>query len=309
MPITEWEGEHYDAFLMCVDRHSGWMVVKPTRETGLTGEKAAHYLLDSTWGELGVPTVVTSDQGPQFVNQWWVTMCARLGVRSAYSQAHRPQANGRAEVAGRVLQDVLRKILVESDLNWVEALPRALRILHDTPDAITGLAPYEVVFGRERALGGLPYQPPLPCKTAEEFFDRMEFIDRLVARSLNSAHQNLVEKINKRRRDWATYDRDEWVWYRRQAALGKIKMQSYWQGPMKIIDRVGERSYRLRTTKGQELDAHADQLKPCKWEMRYPDYDGPTIDCTEPTEESDNDEDVDERGSQEEGSEVEGVEE
>ena len=32
MPRTEWQGETYDAFLMCVDRHSGWMIAKPTQK-------------------------------------------------------------------------------------------------------------------------------------------------------------------------------------------------------------------------------------------------------------------------------------
>ena len=84
MPIVFWEGSHYDAFLLCVDRHSGWTVAKATQKAGLTGEKAAHLMLDATWGELGVPSVITSDQGPQFVSQWWLTMCGRLGVRCAF---------------------------------------------------------------------------------------------------------------------------------------------------------------------------------------------------------------------------------
>jgi len=37
-------------------------------------------------------------------------ICARLGIRQAFSQAYRPQANGRAEVAGRTVINVLRKV-------------------------------------------------------------------------------------------------------------------------------------------------------------------------------------------------------
>ena len=59
-------GQKFDAFLMCVDRHSGWMVARPTQYEGLTGVKAAHLLLDQCWGELGVPSIITSDQGPNF---------------------------------------------------------------------------------------------------------------------------------------------------------------------------------------------------------------------------------------------------
>ena len=103
MPSTTWLGQSYDCVLLCVDRASGWIVARPTTKLGLTGEKSAHQLLDSSWGELAVPALITSDQGAQFVSQWWRTVCSRLGIRQAYSQARRPQANGRAETAGKTL--------------------------------------------------------------------------------------------------------------------------------------------------------------------------------------------------------------
>ena len=131
MPEVEHLGQNFDAFLMCVDRHSGWMIARPTQYDGLTGEKAAHLLLDNCWGELGVPSIITSDQGPQFISAWWETMCARLGVRQAFSHAYFPQSNGRAEVAGRVLKDMLRKMHNEEGINWVVAPLRALKIHHD----------------------------------------------------------------------------------------------------------------------------------------------------------------------------------
>ena len=103
-------------------------------------------------------------------------------------------------MAGRVLQDVLRKILIDHDINWVEALPRALRILHDTPNAINDLSLYEIVFGRQRALAGLPWSPIRECGEAHDFFDRMQEIDRVVAAALNDAHAREAASVNARRR-------------------------------------------------------------------------------------------------------------
>jgi transposase InsO family protein len=98
MPEVTWQSQQYDCYVLMVDRLTGWMVARPSLKKGLTGEKAAHLFIDGSWGELGIPNTITSDQGSQFVSQWWLTMCSRLGARSAFSQAHRPQANGRAEV-------------------------------------------------------------------------------------------------------------------------------------------------------------------------------------------------------------------
>ena len=266
MPAVEWLGQTFDAFLMCVDRHSGWMIAKPTQKAGLTGEKAAHLMLDSTWGEVGIPSVITSDQGPQFVSQWWVTMCSRLGIRHAYSQAHRPQANGRAEVAGRVVQDILRKLLIDSDIQWIEALPRALRIHHDMVDPLTNLSPYEIVFGRERSLAGLPWDTLRECPEAESFFEDMRGIDERVAFFLNEAHAKWAERVNAKRSEGPKYEVGDWVWYLRPRSVGGAKMQSWWQGRFRVLAKCGERSFRLRTPQGDEFDFHLDQLKICVWE-------------------------------------------
>jgi len=263
MPCEEWQGQTFDAFLLCVDRHSGWMIARPTQNAGLTGEKACHLMLDSAWGEVGVPSVVTTDLGAQFVSSWWHALCSRLGIRVAFAHAHRHQGNGRAEVAGRVIQDILRKLCLDSDMNWVEALPRALRVQHDMVDPVTNLSPYEIIFGRERSLAGLPWEPRLRCPEANAFFDRMDEIDRQVAELLNEEHAKLAGRLNADRAEGTPFQVGDWVWYLRPKSVGGAKLQTYWQGPFKVLTRLGERSYRLRTPEGQEFDCHQDQLKAC----------------------------------------------
>ena len=200
MPEESWEGVLYDAFLLCVDRHSEWTVAKPTQKEGLTGQKAAHLMLESSWGEMGVPGVITSDQGSQFVAQWWETMCSRLGIRAAFPQAHRPQANGRAEVAGKVLIDLMRTLVLDHGQTWVEVLPRASRIHHDTVDPIMGMTPYQAMFGRERPLGGLPGDLEKECPEATEFFEHMAETDRAIAKKMETAHEKIARQVNGRRR-------------------------------------------------------------------------------------------------------------
>ena len=88
-PPTEWQGKHYDALLLCVDRFSGWVIAIPTQKEGLSAERTAHLMMENVWNFFGIPQIITSDQGANFAGRWWKTMCARLGIRQAYSQAHR----------------------------------------------------------------------------------------------------------------------------------------------------------------------------------------------------------------------------
>ena len=101
LPQTTWLGDIYDCFILLVDRLTGFLVAIPTTTTNLTAEKTADLLLERAWYIHGIPTIIYSDQGPQFAGAWFRTVCSRLGVRQAFSQARRPQGNGRVEVAGK----------------------------------------------------------------------------------------------------------------------------------------------------------------------------------------------------------------
>lgn len=68
MPEVHFEGDLYDYMFVVVDRHSGWIIAIPTQNRGMTAEKAAK-LLYSKWMDMGggIPSVITSDQGSQFI--------------------------------------------------------------------------------------------------------------------------------------------------------------------------------------------------------------------------------------------------
>ena len=99
------------------------------------------------WEPFGIPTTANSNIRPQFVCKCWRKMRARLGIHQAFSQPHRSRANGRAERAGQQLLSCLQKLHVSEGLNWVEALPRALKLHHDVVGE-GGHSPYHILCGR-----------------------------------------------------------------------------------------------------------------------------------------------------------------
>jgi hypothetical protein len=133
-------------------------------------------------------------------------------------------------------------------------------------DPVTKLTPYEVVFGRERALAGLPWDNHMDCPSADTFFEKMADLDVRVAELLNEEHAKLTRRLNVSRSNGEIFVIGDWVWYLRPKKVGGHKLQSWWQGPAKVQKRVGERSYLIRTTRGEEIDVHQDQLKICHWD-------------------------------------------
>jgi hypothetical protein len=159
-------------------------------------------MLKHQWRPFGIPSLITSDQGAHFANEWWKTMCAKLGIRQGFSQAYHHQANGRAEMAGQQIMEKLRKLQEGGKINWVEALPAVLDRIHDITGE-TGLSPYQILFGRDRPMAGIPYTPPKECESAQQFFSKMAHIDRAVAKLLNDIHERQLEKLNAKR--WGGY--------------------------------------------------------------------------------------------------------
>ena len=86
----------------------------------------------------------------------WGALCVLLGVQT--------QANGRAERAGQQIFERLRREKFEQGLTWVDVLPQFLDRIHDTPGE-----GYKILFGRERHLAGVPYQPPVESEDAIAF--------------------------------------------------------------------------------------------------------------------------------------------
>ena len=130
------------------------------------------------------------------------TLC-RHAVRAAHSQVYHHQANGRAESAGQQLLKKLTKLVTdvsEKGVSWIELLPKALRLIHDTPGE-SGLSPYEIVFGRHRPMAGLPYRPPKESEDATSFLERIKKQDAVVATQLNEIHRKRAEGVNKKRRE------------------------------------------------------------------------------------------------------------
>ena len=80
LPPVVHDVENFDTIAVCVDRLSGWVVVVPLLDKGLTGKEIAQKMVEH-WAPFGIPSVVKTDQGSHFTAAWWITMCANLEIR------------------------------------------------------------------------------------------------------------------------------------------------------------------------------------------------------------------------------------
>ena len=261
LPQVMYRGDRFDCIVLAVDRLSGWIVAIPAAKKGLQAKTVAEEMWQRWWQPFGIPSTITSDQGPQFIGAWWQTLCSFMGVRQVYSQAYHHSANGRAEMAGKTLIQVLRRLHTEDRINWAEALQRAVRIYHDLPGP-SGLSPYEIVFGgRVRSLGGIPQHPRIESPDAMEWIRSGEEVDKKVAKKLWELHRKAADVVNASRNVQPVHKVGDTVWVLRPRHLGTNKLASWWIGPCPVLARQGADSYVVEVKPGQEKAFHSSHMK------------------------------------------------
>jgi len=124
-------------------------------------------------------------------------------------------------------------------------------------------SPYHILFGRDRPILGIPYTPERVCEDAIHFVSRMKKLDETLAQKLNELHRQETMEANQGHLERATFATNSLVWVIKPDTLDSTaKIESRWRGPLKVISRVGERSYLVGDKKGRQLAVHVDQIKP-----------------------------------------------
>ena len=141
---------------------------------------------------------------------------------------------------------------------------RTSKLNNATPN-VSGHSPYTVLFGRNWNDGGIPYEMPVVSEPADAFMSKMHHCDQRLAKYWNDTHLLAEKRWNQKfqflhRKDYQVWD---WVWVLRNPNPGKI--ETWWVGPAKLIQRLGDQSYQVTLSKGstEEFhDVHWEFLKP-----------------------------------------------
>ena len=70
---------------------------------------------------------------------------------------------------------------------------------------------------------------------------------------MSEAHEKWANRINAHRKAGTPPVVGDWVWYLRPREVGGNKLQSWWLGPYKVVERVGQRSYECELQGGRSL--------------------------------------------------------
>ena len=86
--------------------------------TRISAAECAFAMFHGWISRFGVPAVITSDRGAQFISSLWSAICSLLNIKHKTTTAFHPQSNGMVERFHRQLKNSLRARLASS--SWFE---------------------------------------------------------------------------------------------------------------------------------------------------------------------------------------------
>jgi hypothetical protein len=234
-----------------------------------TAPQVARVFVDSVVKLHGMPRSITSDRDCIFTSHFWKLLFKTLGTKLNYTTAYHPQTDGQSERVNQCLEMFLRCMIQDSPKEWRKWLPMAEFWYNSSEHTSIGCSPFKALYGHEPNLGAIPELASVgDTSVAEVLTDRSTQID-LLKKNLQAA-QARMKLFADRKRTERVFQVGEMVLLKLQPyAQATVINRPYpklaykYFGPYKILDKVGQVSYRLELPVGTKVHNvfHISQLK------------------------------------------------
>ncbi len=97
----------------------------------------------------GLPKVVQSDQGSNFMSKLFKQVLQSLEITHRVSAPYHPESQGALERFHQTLKSMLRKHCLDTARDWDEGVPLVLFAVRETVQESLGFSPAELVFGHQ----------------------------------------------------------------------------------------------------------------------------------------------------------------
>ena len=181
-----------DSVLVMVDKATRMVHLSPCSKT-INATDTGKLLWNTVVKLHGVPRVIYSDRGSQFIASSWQELWRLTGTKLAFSTAYHPQTQGVVERMNAVVSQTIRCIIHDNGniKDWEKILPTVELATNSLPNQSTGFSPFFLNYGYE------PVTPVQLVKGNEEI--KTESIGSFVRRITSIwelARDNLKRSVN-----------------------------------------------------------------------------------------------------------------
>uniref|UniRef100_A0A0A9WPX9 RNA-directed DNA polymerase n=1 Tax=Lygus hesperus TaxID=30085 RepID=A0A0A9WPX9_LYGHE len=178
----------YKFCLTIIDRATGWPECIPIRN--ITAKTVIEQLYDNWISRFGAPSIITTDQGTQFMSDIFKKFCAAMGIQNIHTNAYHPQANGMIERFHRTLNETI--MTSSSVTKWAQDMTSLLLGIRNRPSS-DGISPSQRLYGVTPRLPNDLFTPSTPDVIPYRNHDTYRKTTKTYyPRTMNSAEQIYV---------------------------------------------------------------------------------------------------------------------
>ncbi|SJL05370.1 uncharacterized protein ARMOST_08737 [Armillaria ostoyae] len=239
----------HDALLVIVDRFSKAIILVPCN-VELSAAGWARILRDHVYARHGMPQVVISDRGPQFVSAFMKELYRMLDITQNASTAFHPQTDGQTERVNQEVEKYLRIFINYHQDDWADWLPLAEFAHNNRTHSATGKSPFMILYGRNpRIIPDSPRTPNSKVPAASDFSKAIAQIHKETETALDEAADRMKTQYDKHKRPAREYHAGDKVWLdatNLHLPRPKKKLDDKRVGPFLILEKTGASAYKLK---------------------------------------------------------------
>jgi hypothetical protein len=239
LPTCEVSGCKY--IIAVVDDFTRFTELYPCKD--LTAESAVRAILQVV-GRYGMPKMIRSDQGSQYASELVANLLSFMQIEHQFSIPHSPKSMGKVERMNGEIVRHLRVLTIQHKAQsaWVDYLPLVQRIINDSPNRVTGLAPSKLLYGDavdlSRQLLVLPDEEDRQ-QTYADYLEGLIHAQRTYARlALEAQQQHVDAYLSKSPDNPTTFEVGDYVLVN-YPVKAPTKLHPAWRGPFIIMERNG----------------------------------------------------------------------
>ena len=255
----------YNQILVIIDHFTKLAEAVPCQTA--SAEETCDHLITHWISRYGCPMTFQSDNGKAFVGDLTKELMKRSHIAQAHSTTYHLQPNGLVERQNRTLVNMLRVNCSRYMTDWDKYLPQVVGAYNSAQHSTTGIKPFMMLTGKERAMPLTFFYPEYegkktsPHAYVKEAIRRHQELNELCRRNTAQAQMRQRRKNDENILQAKPYAVGQYVWVFHNVIppKGTKKLLKKWRGPFMITEVHQQgRFYRLSTGRA----AHYENLKP-----------------------------------------------
>lgn len=258
----------HTCLLVITDIFTKFVIIQPLKEA--KSKQLTFFMENMVFLLFGVPEVVLSDNGTQFVSKEFKNLLEKYGVNQWLTPVYFPQVNN-AERTNRVITSAIRALIKKEQDSWDENIYKIANAINNATHSSSGFSPYFVNFGRNQISAGEEYQNLRDTNgdqtlMEKEHSDRMHKIHEEVRKNLKTAYDKYSKYYNLRSGKLLEFQVGQKVLRKNHFLSDKLKAFNAKLAPKFseaiIKKKVDDVCYMLQDMNGKSLGLyHVSQLK------------------------------------------------